>query len=74
MNRASFRLRVNIGLGLAVVLAIIWVLAAVELDRSRAGFQREIEHSAVFQAQAFAENTRSTIKRLDEILRDLRSH
>jgi signal transduction histidine kinase/ActR/RegA family two-component response regulator len=54
-------------------LAIIWLIAAYELDRRRSSDLREVAHATEFQAQAFAENTLATIKRLNEILLDLRS-
>ena len=55
-------------------MAFIWLSVAYELGNSRASNLREAEQSAEFQAQAFAENTLSTIKRLDGMLIDLRTH
>ncbi|MDO8934252.1 MAG: PAS-domain containing protein, partial [Rhodocyclaceae bacterium] len=74
MSRAPYPLKTRIGFALAISLAVIWLAAAYELDRSRAGYLRAIEQSTVFQAQAFAENTLSAIKRLNEILLDLRAY
>ncbi len=70
-NRYS--LRAIFSLALVVGLAIIWLAAAYELDRRRSSDLREVAHATEFQAQAFAENTLSTIKRLNEILLDLRT-
>lgn len=68
----------SLGQGLAgllsVALILIALIASYEINRSRASALREIRHSTVFQAQAFAENTESTIKRLDEALLDLRDY
>lgn len=63
-------------LALLVVLGIacIWLSASYQLGNSRASHLREAEQSAEFQAQAFAENTLSTIKRLNGTLIDLRTH
>jgi PAS domain S-box-containing protein len=57
--------------------ALLWLLiagfAAYEIERSRREYLREAETTTVFQARAFAENTRSTIKRLNELLLNLRT-
>ena len=66
--------RVRLGVSLLLSLAVIWTMAAYELSRSRAGELHTAERINVFQAQAFAENARSTIKRIDEIILDLRTH
>lgn len=65
-------LKFRIALALAACLAVIWLAAWYELDHSRATRLGEYEHSTVFQAQAFAENTQSITHRIDEILHDLR--
>ncbi|MDK9721323.1 MAG: PAS domain S-box protein [Rhodospirillales bacterium] len=59
---------------MAASLAVIWAAVYFELSRNRARIIREAEISAVFQAQLFAENTKSVFKRLDEVLFDLRAH
>ena len=68
-----YTLRAIFSLALILGLAIIWLVAAYELDRRRSSDLREVAHATEFQAQAFAENTLATIKRLNEILLDLRS-
>ena len=65
--------------GILAVLAVcgisfIWLATAYELSNSRAGRVHEIEQASELQAQAFAENTQSTIKRLNSTLIDLRAH
>ncbi|MBC7859792.1 MAG: response regulator [Burkholderiaceae bacterium] len=66
--------RLRLALTLVIGVATIWSLALYDLDRSRASEQRESEQITIFQAQAFAENARSTIKRINEIALDLRSY
>jgi signal transduction histidine kinase/CheY-like chemotaxis protein len=67
-------LRTIFGLTLIIGLAVIWLIAIYEIDRRRSSDLREVAHATEFQAQAFAENTLSTIKRLNEFLLDLRSY
>jgi len=67
-------LKVQIAVALFVTLAITWLAAYLELRHSRSSDLREVEQTAIFQAQAFAENTLSSIKRLDEVLLDLRAY
>jgi PAS domain S-box-containing protein len=64
--------RPQIFLLLAVCLAAIWISAAAELSRSKDSVLREAESSLLLQSQVFAEHSQSTIKRLDELLLDLR--
>ena len=70
--RLSPRLRA--GLSLFCCLAAIWAMAIYDLHRSRASELDAAERIAVFQAQAFAENARSTVRRVNEIVLDLRTH
>lgn len=61
--------------GILVVLLsllVVWVIAAYELNRSHDALIREAEIRNSVQARVFSEYTRSTIKRIDEILLDLR--
>lgn len=53
---------------------MVWSLALYDLNRSRASEVHEAEQIAIFQAQASAENARSTIKRINEIALDMRTH
>ncbi|MFA6020550.1 MAG: hypothetical protein WC722_09835, partial [Rhodospirillales bacterium] len=59
---------------MAASLAVIWVAVFYELRGNRARLIREAETSVAFQAQLFAENSKSVFKRLDEVLFDLRVH
>jgi signal transduction histidine kinase/CheY-like chemotaxis protein len=53
---------------------LIWGGALYEIDRARESRLSEIDAAAVFQAQAFAENSLSAFKRLNEVLLDLRDY
>ena len=72
INR-QYSLRTRFWLVLSGCLALIWLATFYELDRRRTGDLHEVEHSTEFQAQAYAENTLSLVKRLNEILLDLRT-
>ena len=65
-------IRVRVALVMLLCLSIIWTAAFLEIARSRASFLREAEIRTVVQARVFAENTRSIIKRVNEILLDTR--
>ena len=65
-------LRLRIGIALLLCLGIIWSTVIFELERSRASFLHEAEVKTEVQARVFAENTRSIIKRVNEILLDTR--
>jgi len=56
------------------ILCIIWLGAWYAIDRNRSELLVSAESSARYQAHIYAENTLSTIKRLDTMLRDLRAH
>lgn len=73
-NKSSTVARAKLYGGMLFVLAVVWSVAAYDLQRSRDSELRSTEQIAVFQAQAFAENVRSTIKRINEITLDLRTH
>lgn len=70
---AGFPLKAIFAGLLAVCLAVIWLGAAYQLDYRKTADLRETRLSTEFQAQAAAENTHSLIKRLNEILLDLRT-
>jgi signal transduction histidine kinase/ActR/RegA family two-component response regulator len=69
----GFSLKAIFAFLLAGCLAVIWLAVVHELDRRKSADLREAELSSVFQAQVAAENTLSLIKRLNEILLDLRT-
>mgnify|MGYP000750587420 CR=1 FL=1 len=53
-------------------LTLIWSLTYYELTRIRSGYIREAEVRTSVQARVFSENTRSVIKRINEILLNTR--
>lgn len=55
-------------------LALIWTAALTELYHRHSAYYHEAEIRNTAQARVFAEYTRSTIKRIDEMLLDLRPH
>jgi len=69
----SNKLRIRIALAVLLCLAIIWIAAFFEMERSRASAIQEAEVRTSVQARVFAENTRSIIKRVNEILLDTRT-
>lgn len=74
LNKSSLMARAKLYSAMLFVLAVIWSVAAYDLQRSRDSELHSFEQITVFQAQAFAENARSTIKRINEIALDLRTH
>lgn len=71
---ATLRLRLYFAGGLALSLLLIWASVFYELAGRRESQVHEVEQTTMLQAQAFAENTLATIRRLDEILLDLSSY
>jgi signal transduction histidine kinase len=67
-------LRFQVGLAFAVIAALIWTATLLDQSRFEQNELRLTEQTAIFQAQAFAENTISTIRRIDDALLDLREH
>ena len=68
------RLRLKVGAVGLLCLVCIWGAALLELERSRSSSLHEAEVKNSVQARVFAEYTRSTIKRIDELMLDLRPH
>ncbi|MBK1679762.1 response regulator [Rhodocyclus tenuis] len=74
MKNPTLKIRTLTALTIAVSLLVIWVGALYEIDRSRTSYLQEAESLTRLQAQAFAENSLAKIKRLDEVLVDLRAY
>jgi len=72
MNVLSARFQLFVLLPL--LLVALWGASFYELARSEREQVRDAETATAFQAQAFAENTLASIKRLDELLLDLRAN
>ena len=73
MKRASFRLRTQIAVIGALSLLFVWTTAFYELERSQQSALREAEVRVAVEAHVFAEYSRSTIKRIDELIVDTRT-
>ena len=69
----SNKLRLHLALAGLLCLVIVWTAAFLEMERSKASFVHEAEIRTAVQARVFAENTRSIIKRVNEILLDTRA-
>ena len=65
-------LTLRVALAASLCLAIVWSAVYFELERSRASYVHEAEVRTAVRARVFAENTRSIIKRVNEILLDTR--
>ena len=57
-----------------ICLSVIWLGTTYELSRIRDSYIREAESRTSIQARVFAENTRSIIKRINELLLNTRDH
>ena len=57
----------------ALSLLLIWATVAYELNRSYRGELHEAEIRTAVQSQVFAEYSRSTLKRINEVILDLRT-
>jgi C4-dicarboxylate-specific signal transduction histidine kinase len=74
VTRPSLSIKSQVFIAWAVCLLFTWLAVGYELNHSLAIHQRDVEHATVSQAQAYAENTLATIKRLDEVVLDLRDY
>ena len=72
MTKFNSRLKIQIVATIVVTIGIIWAVVFYELDRSEKGYLHEAEVKTQIQAQLFSEYSRSTIKRVNEILLDTR--
>ena len=73
-NRPANALRRQILLVLALSLIGIWVIAFYEIERNRKNELHAVEVRSAVEAQVFAEYARSTIKRINEIILDMRGN
>ena len=72
MKRTGSRLTNQVALIVLLSLVLVWAAAAYELSRSRQTYLHEAEVRTAVQAHVFAEYSRSTLKRINEFLLDLR--
>ena len=66
------KLRLRLALTVLFCLCVVWLATYLELGRSRQAYIHEAEVKNTVNAHAFSENTRSTIRRINEVLIDLR--
>ncbi len=74
MKRSSTQFRGQMAIVGVLTLVLLWSSAAYELHRSQAAYVREAEVRSAVQAQVFAEYSRSSLKRLNEFVLDMRRH
>ncbi|HLO62073.1 MAG TPA: ATP-binding protein [Azonexus sp.] len=73
MKTSNYRLRIKIfPIGVMAVISI-WATAWYELDRSEKSYLREAEVSTAVQSRVFGEYSESTVKRINELMLDLRA-
>lgn len=68
MKCLKFHLRGQIFLVVVLSLGLIWATAFFELDRSEQSYLHEAEVRTAVQARVFAEYSRSTVKRVNEVI------
>ena len=73
VHHSARALRSRMAYALLLCLVIIWAAVFWELDRSRNSVIHEAEVRTQVQSRVFAENSRSVIKRINEILLDMRA-
>ena len=73
MKRSSSRLRQQLLLLLVLSIGLVWTGTIYELKRSHDAQLREAEVRTAVQAQVFAEYSRSTLKRVNEFILDVRT-
>ncbi len=74
MLQTSRRLRTRITLISLASLLLVWVIVAYEITRSQQTYIHEAEVRTAARAQVFAEYSESTIKRINELILDVRSY
>jgi len=55
-------------------VVVVWGVALFKIEENRERILREVEKDAQYKARLYAENSLATIKRLNELLADLRSY
>jgi len=73
MKTSNKLLKTQITGVVCVALVLIWTAVLYELDRSSKGFLREAEIKTSIQSQVFSEFSRSTIRRVNEVILDIRT-
>lgn len=73
MKHTRSPLQLKVALVVVLSLVLVWAIALYELDRSQQSYLREAEVKTAVQAQVFAEYSRSTTKRINELILDTRA-
>lgn len=73
MKTSNYQLRVQIALIGVMAFVLVWATAFYELDRSQQSYLREAGVSTAVQSRVFGEYSESTIKRINELILDLRA-
>ena len=73
MNQPSSLLKRQISLIVVLAISLVWAAASYELYRSRQTHLHEAEVRTLVQAHVFAEYSRSTFKRINEFILDIRN-
>jgi Fe2+ transport system protein B len=73
MNRLRPLLKRQITLIVILAMILVWIAAAYELSRSRQTHLHEAEVRTAVQAHVFAEYSRSTLKRINEFMLNIRT-
>ena len=73
-KRPGMNLRAQIALMVVFSVGAVWITAFYELNRSERSYLHEAELRTAVSAQVFAEYSRSTIKRLNELILDTRDN
>lgn len=73
MKPSSSRLKLQLNLAILACLALVWITTFYELNRSQNSHLHEAELRTAVRAQVFAEYTKSTIRRIDELILDTRA-
>ncbi|NTV70351.1 MAG: hypothetical protein HGA71_09415 [Azonexaceae bacterium] len=73
MNHARSKLKNQISFIVVLAIILVWAAAAYELYRSRQTYLHEAEVRTAVRAHVLAEYSRSTIKRINEFILDIRN-
>lgn len=72
MKKARKRFRLQLTLMFALTLLLTWSFVAYELFRSRTQYLQEANVRTYVQSQVFAEYSQSVVRRINEVLLDIR--
>jgi signal transduction histidine kinase len=73
MKRTNSNIRLLLALIVSLIVLFVWLAAYLELNRSHQSYLNEAEVRTSVQAQVFAEYSRSTLKRINEFILDIRT-